>query len=148
MNPQTESGLLNLLQEVKRMQWNVPLYSVYLFGSSTFLNLAKDQAEGMRGFDLPSLSAITSQAGHELLAEFTKRFGKVRSYDAMFPTAFESFRAMDLASRSGKDPRDFLYAAKIDGLLGPYHFDNNGDIVGIDAVMKEIRNGKAVVIHD
>jgi len=41
--------------------------------------------------------------------------------------------------------KDYLYGIQnYDGVLGSYHFDANGDVVGLNLQLKQIKGGKVV----
>jgi ABC-type branched-subunit amino acid transport system substrate-binding protein len=44
--------------------------------------------------------------------------------------------------------KDYLYSIKnYDGAAGTYHFDSNGDVVGIALTVKQLKNGEFVNIQ-
>lgn len=68
----------------------------------------------------------------------------MNAWDITLITTVEAFRALDQAISSGKDVKDYLHSHKFYGIFGGYGFDKNGDIVGFNHKLKQIRNGVAV----
>lgn len=146
INAQSEASFHAILKRVREIKLDVSLYGAYWPGSPALLGKAKQDLEGVVYFDTPSLRDILRPEGQGIYQEFNSRYGKPRSIEAAFATTFEAFRALTAAIESGRDIRDFLYHEKFMGIFGPYHFDANGEIVGISFVLKEIRNGEVRTI--
>ena len=146
INSQTEVTFLAVLKQVKQMNWNVKVYSAYLAGSASFLENAKSMAEGIIYVDLPSLNEALTGDGPLIFDDFKKKYGKINGVELMFATTFEGFRALNQAIESGQDMRKYLYATKFNGLFGEWWFDRNGDIQGLNFVMKVVQDGKGKLL--
>lgn len=147
LNCQTEQTLLAVLKQVRAMGWSVPLYNVYFAGSPALLEKAQGASEGVVYVDLPNVRDVLTAEGKLLYEEFEKKYGGMKSIDLYFATGFEALRAIDAAAQSGKEPREFLYGTKFHGLLGDWSFDRNGDIQGLNFVIKVVRGNKSIVLE-
>lgn len=139
INSQSEATFLAVLKQVKELKWDVQIYGAYWAGSKSVLDQAKEYAQGIIFVDTPSIKDAVTAEGIKVFEDFEKQFGKMQSIELMFATAFEGFRALHQAIESGKDIRDYLYATQFHGLFGDWRFDANGEIIGLDFVMKVVR---------
>jgi len=56
----------------------------------------------------------------------------------------ESFRILHKAIQSGDPVAEYLHKTKFDdGLIGPYHFNEDGEVVGIEFNLQTIKHGTA-----
>ncbi len=143
---QAEAGLALVMKHVRELNWKVPVLTAYMGATPNFLERAGLLAEGVVSVDFPPFSQILNSDGRELMKEFNKEFGDLKSIEGIFVSTFEAFRALDAAIQSGEDQRKFLYEAKFHGIFGDWYFDKNGDIQGLPFVIKRIEKGKPVVI--
>lgn len=149
INTQTEISFLAVLKQLKQSGWKPQVYAAYFPGSpgmKTVLEQANSPAENSIYIDLPGTSVLTVE-GKNLYKDFQAQYGKPQSIEILFATTFEAFRALYLAIESGKSVKDFLYQTKFQGLAGKWSFDKNGDIQGLDFVIKQIKNGEPVVLE-
>jgi ABC-type branched-subunit amino acid transport system substrate-binding protein len=100
--------------------------------------------------DLPNISP-TGTAG-TFTKDFNTKFGKDANYPYFAAAAYDAVYLFKngIASK-GYDStkvKDFLYAIEsYNGAAGTYHFDSNGDVVGIALTIKKLENGKFVEIQ-
>ncbi|MCB0318573.1 MAG: ABC transporter substrate-binding protein [Bdellovibrionales bacterium] len=142
INSQSEASFLNVLQQVKSVAWEVQILSAYWSGTSAVLGKAAGLVENNIFVDLPSPEEALTEEGKKLFAEFKDKYGGLKSVDLIFGTAFEAFRALHMAIESGQETRKFLYQQKFNGVFGNWNFDENGEIKGLNFLMKEIKDGK------
>jgi branched-chain amino acid transport system substrate-binding protein len=147
INSQTERTFLAVLKQLKQMKMNIPVYGIYYPGSRWFLETAKEMAEGIIYVNVPEIDNALTDEGKKLFQEFVSIYGKPQSFDIMFATTFESFRALYEAIQSKEDPKEYLYTHSFNGVFGPWSFDKNGDIKGLSFLMYRIENGRPVVIQ-
>lgn len=144
INSQTELTFLAVLKRVRELQWKVQLYGSYWPASLSFLDAAKGSADGIIFVDAPSPEDILTEEGKNYYKEFTARFGPPQSIGILVATTIEAIRALSLAIDSRQDLKKFLETQKFRGLFGEWSFDKNGDLQGIDFVIKQVVGGKAV----
>ena len=86
-----------------------------------------------------------------LFSEYEKTYGREPDFKFAVAAQYDSVYIIKKAIESvGNDPtkiKDYLYEMdSFTGALGTYHFDKNGDIVGLKPVIKQIKNKEAVLI--
>lgn len=145
---QAEEGLLTVVQAVRRLRWDVSLYSSIFPSALGFLKAAGKDAEGIIFATLPFFEDAGSAEGKKLLEEFLNEYGPMQSTDHLFFTTHAAFLALASLRHSAGDPRDALYGGVFPGLFGPFSFDRNGDITGVKHILKVIQNGRPVNFED
>jgi len=143
INSQTEAGFAVILKQLKALQPGLPVLGAYWPGSASLQQTAGNDLEGVAYVETPSLAEILTPEGNTLYQEYLKKFGPIRSTEALFATSFEGLRALDQGLRSGQELRKYFYNTAFNGIFGPFSFDNRGEIKGITLVLKKIINGKA-----
>ncbi len=146
INSNTEASFAVILKQLKESNYNIPIYGSYNPGSSSFLNLAKGNAEGIIFSDFPSIKDRLNKSDSIILEKYINKHGKPNAWDLVIYTTLEAFKVMHLAIESGKDPKEFLYNNEFSGVFGKYKFDKNGDIEGLRQVIKKIENGQVVTL--
>ncbi len=146
LNPQGDSTLIPMLQQLHQAKLDIPQYAMYYGASETVRSLESKLLENLKFADVPEVDTLISAEGANLLDKFRAKY--IINFSPMvILSAIESFKALDAAIRSGKDPKDYLYNTSFYGSLGNWSFDKKGDIAGINFVMKHIVNGKIEVIE-
>lgn len=147
VNAQTERSFVQVLKQIRDLKWNVAVYGAYVSSNQTFLKLAGPAGEGVESVDTPSLDAVLNPEGAELYKQFVSEFGEMRSTQSVFASSIEAFKALDKAFQSSpRDVKGFLYQNKFDGIFGPFSFDAQGEINGLNFSIKKVVNGKIVTI--
>jgi len=141
---QSERTLTVLVKGARDLKYNGKLYSSVLAGSSAFLTAAGAQAEGIIFATLPGKEALLAKH-RKLFDQYVEEYGTLNSVEYMFPISFAGYQALAKALRSG-NPRASLNRDTFEGANGDFTFDNNGDLVGMEFVIKEIVNGKAELL--
>lgn len=144
---QAESGLLTVVQAVRRLHWRVPLITSIFPPAPTFLQAAGADAEGIIFATLPFFEDAASPEAYRLLNQFLAKYGPMQSTDHLFFTSHAAFLAVDYLTRTSGEARQLLYSTTFPGLYGPFSFDANGDIQGINYLLKKIENGRAVNLN-
>lgn len=149
LNSNSESFLLTLVKQLQEIRWQPERFGAYIPGNRSFIEEAGPLSENIIFVDSPSVDGQLSGNGRQFLDEFTHRFGRMSSNDFVFFTCFEAFRLIAEGSKAvGKDLRPFLYSGHFDGLFGPYSFDQNGDIAGVEHSLKIIKGGYPQLLND
>ena len=110
--------------------------------------IAGDAAEGLRIINVPSAGE-----GQPFEQAFEAKFGKPQSSISWAAYAYDDanllFQTIEEVGTSGAAIRDALYALTgYEGVIGNFHFDANGDVVGAGYVVKEFKDGVIVTIPD
>jgi len=143
LNTQSERSFLAAVRQIREMGMEMQIYGLYWPGSAAFLREAGELAEGIIFVDAPTDEGFTAE-GEELISKFTEQYGPPNYTPFFIATSIESFRVMDKALQSGEDISEYLLSTTFHGLFGEYSFDQNGDILGVPMMLKEIRNGNPV----
>ena len=147
LNANDDKSFIPVVRQIRALKFEGSLYSAYLPGSATVQRELGDQVNGFIFCNLPAADDLVTPAGRELLKAFRKRFGEP-SFPVVLPTAFESFRILDLAIRSGRDPVEFMHTTKFSGGFIPdYYFDEHGAVRGINFQLQKIEGEKVVVVQ-
>jgi branched-chain amino acid transport system substrate-binding protein len=144
VNPQAEPAFVRILKQMSEMNWKPQVYGNLYPSSPTFLKLAGGLAEGVIFSDLPFVEGTLTEEGRRLYGKFLAKFGPPVSSDFSVVTTFAAFAALHEAIQSGQDVKEHLYRHKFGRVVESYSFDQNGDVVGIEPVMKRIRHGAAL----
>lgn len=143
INTSTEAPFAMATKQVRAIGWNVPIYTVYFGGSKAYLDAVGPLAEGVTYSDLPNGREYATVEGREILDDYVKRYGGPKSFEMVTSFAFESFRILDEAIRSGKPVEEYLHDSHFKGpLLGEFYFDKNGQVMGLEFQMKRIEKGE------
>ncbi len=150
INAQTGSTGGLILKEIKQMRINVPILGNMAMVSSEALTIAKNEAEGVVAVDAPTLNENSPKA-KSYLNDYVKQYGSKPSYEIYGGAAYDDVELLAQAIRSvgmnSSAVRDYLYQLpNYDGVIGNYHFDHNGDLVGLEFQVKKIVNGQAVPV--
>jgi branched-chain amino acid transport system substrate-binding protein len=143
INTGTESPFAAATRQARALKWDVPIYTVYFGGSKAYLDEVGPLAEGVTYSDLPNAREYMGPEGKAILDEFVKRYGEPKSFEMVTSFAYESFRILDEAISSGRPVEEYLSTTKFNGnMLGSFHFDQFGQVVGPKFQIKRIENGK------
>lgn len=146
LNPQGESGMIDLYKQFKELSWNVPVYGTFIPGGATFTSAFGPTADGIIYADVQFNSEMLDSKGRGLYSEFEKEYGKAKAAEHFGALTLVAFSALDEALKSGKDPKEFLYNSKFHDLVQDYSFDKNGDVVSDKIVyaLKTIKDGAPI----
>jgi len=144
LNPQSDSGLILLVQQLNAVRMTYPLFAHAHSESNSFLKEAGKLADGMIFTGLPSPEELLSPEGIELYKNYTQQSGKPKSVPHAFPVGIAGYQALTLALLSSDEPAAFLRSHTFSGALRPYSFDDNGEIQGFNYVLKTLRNGEVI----
>ena len=96
---------------------------------------------------MPSLEELLLSQGKDLYSRFVKKYEEPKSTDYLFALAYESFNALHQSIQSGGNVKDQLYLKEFQGITGNFSFDQNGDVIGTNHVIKKIADGKVVTLE-
>ena len=139
ISSQNERGFANALRQLREYKWKGAIYGAYWPGSPALQKDVKELLNGVIFVNAPPLTLLIRNDGWPARYEYNR---PLLEPEAVFGSTIEAFRALDAAINSGKDVRDYLYNSRFTGVIGDYSFDRNGEIVGFNPLVQEIRNGK------
>lgn len=149
VNPQTEIAGGTIVKQARELGITIPLYGTIALAGTKTIEIAGTYAEGMLLVDAPGLSGNNPKAV-KFLADYKAKYGQT-TLEFYLGAAYDDVYILAQAiSRVGINPeklRDYLYGLKnYNGVIGSYGFDENGDLAGIEYVVKQIKDGKAVEV--
>ncbi len=148
LNPIDQGDFLQQLKITRSLHWNIPILAAYHPGSKTFLEEAKELAEGLSYVDFTPLDRILTTDGKQAMNRFYQAGFQVRGLDSVIITAYEALRLIQIANSEKLTIPDLLKSGrKFTGNFGEYSFDAEGDIQGIGFIMKTISKGVPKVLE-
>jgi branched-chain amino acid transport system substrate-binding protein len=148
IDAQTETSLIQLATQLKEQKVSAQLYTAYMTGDAvkqkaTLLN-------GLIAVDLPNPPA--SGNGGNLLNLYKATFNREPNFPYFVASSYDAVHLLADGIKSvGYDStkvKDYLYGIKnYDGAAGSYHFDSNGDVVGIALTIKQLKDGQFVIVQ-
>jgi len=139
----TAGGLI--VKQARELGITIPLYGNFSLGTPEAL-----QAGGsyMNGVIISNASQLSS-TGVQLLANYRQRFGSDPANEFEMGAAYDRVYIIKNAlSAVGDNPdkiKNYLYQMpSFDGTIGTYHFDSNGDEVGVGFANFKIEGGEEV----
>ena len=141
-NAQSDAVMAAMMQQLREQGFEQVAITHDVGDSATLGEIAKDAVEGLLVVAVPSLgeggtfgNAYKAKYGN---AQATMTF-VAGAYDAMHVFA----QVMAEVGTDGTAIRDALYALKdYKGIVGTFHFDENGDVVGLPYALKTFKDGK------
>jgi len=116
--------------------------------TADLLALAPEATEGMHVINVPA-----SGAGSDFEENYTTKYGEPQAGLAFAAHAYDGIgvlaEAIGSVGTDGPAIRDYLYGLTgYKGVVGEFSFDENGDVVGVPYVLKEVQNGTFVKLQD
>lgn len=147
-NGQTDATVAAMLQQLRDQGLKQPVVTHDVGDQLTLVDIAPDAVEGMYVINVP-----TSGEGGDFEKIFTEKYGAAQASIAFAAHAYDAagvlFNVIASVGTDGSAIRDGLYAVKgYEGVVGNFHFDENGDVVGIPYVLKQFQDGKIVKVAD
>jgi branched-chain amino acid transport system substrate-binding protein len=146
-NAQSDAVMAAMMQQLREQDLTQTAITHDVGDSATLGEIATEAVEGLLVIAVPSAGEDGSFG-----ATYKEKFGEAQAtmsfaahaYDAMNVLA----KVMETAGTTGTAIRDGLYALQgHTGIVGTFHFDENGDVVGIPYALKTFQNGKIVTLE-
>lgn len=149
INPQTEIAGGTIVKQARELGIVAAFYGSIVLAGSNAIEIAGSNAEGVLLVDAPGLRDDNQKAVY-FLSDYKSKYGKTTlefylgaAYDDVYILA----QAISNVGTDTEKLRDYLYGLKnYNGVIGVYGFDENGDLSGIESVVKQVKGGKAVEI--
>ncbi len=147
VDAQTEASGIQIVNQMKQLGITAQVYIAYLTGD----NIKKDPAfAGAIAVDLPGLGSSTQ--ANQFSADFKAMFNQDPNYPYFAAASYDALHLFrDGIAKVGDDPTavsKYLYGIpSYTGAAGTYHFDSNGDVVGISLSIKQLVNGNWVLLQ-
>jgi branched-chain amino acid transport system substrate-binding protein len=149
LNCSSPKTCVPLVNQVRTLGISQPLYTYYMPEEKTFLDATGANSEGIKFIGTPVVSETSDDFKHFMEA-YRAAYPDGPVVEFLLRTTHDAAKALiDAIEQVGPEAsaaRDFLYRYKSDGALGMISFDDKGDIVGVDFVLKKIAGGKPELI--
>ena len=146
-NGQSTATIAAMMVQMREQGIEQPGLSHDVGQDKTVIEIAGSAVDGFRAINVPAVGEDT---------EFGLAFNAQYSAQAALAFAAHSYDAMGVLAQAianvgtdGAAIRDYLYNLdSYNGAVGNFHFDKNGDVIGIPYVLWEVQNDKFVGIQD
>ncbi|MDP6293289.1 MAG: ABC transporter substrate-binding protein [Candidatus Woesearchaeota archaeon] len=137
LNPNTPASGLAALQQIRELGFEGAIYGNYFGGYAAVKDYP--EAKGMQYVADPLVP--DSPLKDQLWQRYEERYGEEPGFEFAAAARYDAAMILFQALREvGDDPdklRDWLYAMPdYTGMLGTYHFDENGDITGVEPAVR------------
>lgn len=148
INPQSGAKGGLIVKQLRELGWEAPLFGTFAFSAPEAVQAAGsvEALEELEFVDAPSMRSARSR---EFIEEYTRRFPPPQS-EFQTVLRYESVLVLAQALKSaGTNPEkiaEYLYGMPFyRGLEFSYHFNQDGDAVGLPYVVKRYEKGQVVM---
>lgn len=145
-NTQTDAMMGIMITQFRDAGFTQPMVTQDVGDSINLLTLAPRAVEGMQAINVANVGE-----GSAFERTFIATYGQPKSNMSFAVLAHDAaavlFEVMKTAGTDGPKIKDGLLALKgFTGVAGTFHFDSNGDVVGIPYGLKQFIKGKIVQV--
>jgi len=137
--------LANLVNQSRALGLNQPVFSYFVAGERQFLDAAGANSEELIFVDAPQIENASPEYA-EFLARYRAEYPDGPAIEFLTRTTHDALQALTTAIEAvGPDAaaaKNYFYKIQFSGALGDVAFDAKGDVLGLDFVLKQIKNGK------
>ncbi len=149
INPQTHATGAPFVKQLRELKSNVPVYTNSVMASADFVELSGEAAEGTTIIDVPGLSDSNEMA-QTFLSSFQQKFNEEPGFPFYAGSGYDGVHilaeAIEKVGTGSEAVRDYFYGiTAYNGVIGQYGFDSNGDLVGIDYVVRHVVDGEVTL---
>lgn len=146
LNPQTPANGARLAKQARELGLKQQFYLAYMSGPEFVAS--GSASEGAHIIDVPGLFA---DKGAELLKKFSDAYKREPGYPYFVGATYDAvYIIADGLKKNGDDStklKEHLYTLpEYDGTVGKYKFDKNGDLEGINFIVRKVVNQKTVEV--
>lgn len=146
-NAQSDAVMAAMMQQLREQGLTQPAITHDVGDSATLGEIATEAVEGLLVIAVPSAGSDGAFA-----TKFREQFGDPQATMSFAAHAYDAMNVLaEVIGSAGTDGtalRDALYALpSYTGVVGAFHFDANGDVVGIPYELKTFRDGKIETIE-
>jgi branched-chain amino acid transport system substrate-binding protein len=147
-NGQTPAAIALMIQQFREQGMDQLVFSHDVADNTVLLELAPDASEGLQLISVPIIEDETDFAD-----KFVGRFGPALSNLGYVGHGYDAtnvlLEAIAAVGTEGSAIRDYLYDLEAyNGVVGTFSFDENGDVIGIPYVLREVKDGAFVNVKD
>lgn len=141
------SGLI--VKQAKELGLSAKLYGNFLLVGPESIKIAGNLLEGAIAYDAPLLNEDNSKA-KVFMQDYKTKFSEPASFwdaGARYDTVYIVKSALEKCGEDTDCIKNYFYTMDwYDGVVGRFKFDENGDVIGIKCVAKQIIDGEPQVI--
>ena len=137
------------IKQVRELGIQIPIHGNLALASKEASDVAGKYINGV----IATNSSKLSSSGDDLRSKYVSKFGKEPAYDLEMAGSYDRVyiikQAIESVGYNSTKIKDYLYNLdKYSGALGTYHFDQNGDVVGVGFSNYRIENGKQILVDE
>ncbi len=144
-NGQSDASVAEMAKQMRALGMKQQIVGTDTSDSANLGDLAKEAVEGLKPLSVPNLSEDNGKAS-TFATVFRQRFDEPKFGMYFAALAYDNAKLLMqqiAAAGTGEALKQSLYdLPSYDGVAGTFHFDKNGDVVGIPFAMKVFKNGK------
>ncbi len=146
-NAQTPAGIAAMLQQMKELGIDVPVYSHDVADSKELITLAPEALGKLSVISVPDAGKDTP-----FEQQFVTKYGTPEQTIGFTAFAYDAagviLKTIESVGTDGTAIRDALLALpSYEGVIGTFSFDANGDVEGVSYVLKAVQNGAFVTLR-
>ena len=146
-NMQSDAVMAEIVLALRAQGFVQPILTHDVGDSTTLGEFAPGAVEGMHVITVP-----TSGDKGTFATMYVEKLGVPQQALPFAAHAYDAtnvlLQAMTAVGTDGKKIRDYLYNLEsYEGVIGPFRFNSDGDVLGIPFALKEFKNGKIVTIE-
>ena len=140
-NAQSDAVMAAMMQQLREQGFTQVAITHDVGDSATLGQIAKDAVEGLLVIAVPTLDK------EDFADAYKAKYGEAQATMTFVGGAYDATNVLAKVMREGamegSEIRDALYALKdYKGIVGTFHFDSNGDVVGLPYALKTFKDGK------
>lgn len=133
INSAGDDGFIAAFRQLRTINSSIPVYALYMPGSSTVQQALGKSLDGTVYADIPSHSEIATPLGETFINQYRRRFGDFQVGQPAALLAFEALRLIVESQKAGVPLDEFLAHRTVrDGAIREYSFDSDGAVQGIE----------------
>jgi branched-chain amino acid transport system substrate-binding protein len=145
-NPNSDGVNAVIVQQFRELELPGQIVGTDTMDSVVVSQIAGEGANGVMLVNVP-----TAGEGTSFEADFKAKYGDAKSSIAWSAYSYDAVNVLAQAFKAvgtdGMAVKDYLYSMQpYTGVIGSFHFDENGDPVGLSYVLKKFEDGKVVTV--
>jgi branched-chain amino acid transport system substrate-binding protein len=145
---QTPATIAVMIQQMRDQGLTQPAITHDAGQAAETITVGGQAVEGLQAINIPAI-ADTTDFGKKFVAAYGTPRGAIAFAGYAYDDVGVVAQAIASGAADGSAIRDYLYQlSSYPGVVGAFHFDKNGDVVGINYKLLEVQDGKWVELQD